>query len=53
MKKNLTKVGNSWAILLPKTILELIKVNPESKEQIELEIEGDTLKIKKAQETQS
>ena len=49
MKKNLTKVGNSWALLLPKTILELLKINPENNDQLELEIEGEVLKIKKSQ----
>ena len=47
MKRNLSKSGNGWALFLPKTIIELLEINPES-DQVELEVENKTLKIKRA-----
>lgn len=47
MKKYLTKSGNSWVMTFTKTLLELLELNPEN-EQIEIEVEGKTLKITKA-----
>ena len=46
MKKNFTKIGNSWAILFTKTMLELLDVNPE-KEQVNIEFENKVLKMQK------
>lgn len=46
MKKKFTKIGNSWAMLFTKTILELLEINPEQ-DEIELTIENKTLKIEK------
>lgn len=46
MNRKLFRSGNGWAIFIPKTIIELLKINPE-KDFIELQIENDTLKIKK------
>lgn len=46
MKKNLTKVGNSWALLFTKTMIELLNADPE-KDTLNLEFEGEVLKIKK------
>ena len=48
MKKNLIKSGNAWVLLMQKAILELLDINPEV-DQVELEIEGKVLKVKKAQ----
>ena len=52
MIKKLQKSGGGWAVFLPKPLLELLKVNPEV-DKIELEFEGDILKIKKYKEEQS
>lgn len=51
MIRRLQKAGNGWAIFLPKPLLELLKVNPET-DKVELEFEGDTLKVKKHKEEQ-
>ena len=50
MKKKFTKIGNSWAILFTKTMLEMLDINPE-KEQAELEFEKNILVVKKADDT--
>ena len=47
MKKKFTKIGNSWAMLFNKTILELLDINPEQ-DEIELNVENKVLKIEKA-----
>ena len=49
MKKRLTRTGSGWALFFTKTIIELLKVNPET-DEVELEFEGDVLKVKKSQE---
>jgi hypothetical protein len=47
MKRKFFRTGNGWALFVSKTILELLKLNPE-KDFIEIEIEKDILKIKKS-----
>ena len=47
MKKKLMRSGNAWTLLLQKAILELLDINPEE-DEVELEIENKTLKVKKA-----
>lgn len=47
MKRKLFKSGNSWAFFVPKTILELLKIDPET-DLVELTVENDVLKVKKA-----
>lgn len=47
MKKSLTKIGNSWALLFTKTIIELLDIDPEN-DKIEMEVENKVLKIKKS-----
>jgi hypothetical protein len=49
MIRKLFKSGNGWAIFIPKTILELLKVNPET-DLLEIQIENDVLKIKKVKD---
>ena len=46
MKKKFTKIGNSWAMLFTKTMLEMLDVNPE-KEQVEIEFDKKTLIMEK------
>lgn len=46
MKRKLMRSGNGWAIFMSKTIIELLKINPE-KDFLEIQIENDVLKIKK------
>lgn len=48
MKRNLSKSGNGWSLFMPKTIIELLDINPEE-DQVEMDIENKTLKIKKAE----
>ena len=42
MKKKFTKIGNSWAMLFTKTMLEILEINPETDE---VEIEFDKKKL--------
>ena len=46
MRKRLTKTGSGWSLFFTKTIIELLKVDPET-DEVELEFEGDVLKVKK------
>ncbi len=46
MKRKLSKSGNGWSIFLPKVIIELLDINPET-DFIEMEVENKILKIKK------
>ena len=46
MKRKLSRSGNGWSIFLPKVIIELLDINPET-DQIEMEVENKILKIKK------
>jgi antitoxin component of MazEF toxin-antitoxin module len=43
MIKKLVKHGNSWAIVLDRPILDLLKIDPES--QVELTTDGRTITI--------
>ena len=38
MKKKFTKIGNSWAMLFTKTMLEMLDIDPET-EQAEIEFD--------------
>ncbi len=46
MIKTLSKVGNSSALILDKTVLELIGVGERG--EVELQVQGDTLLIRPA-----
>jgi antitoxin component of MazEF toxin-antitoxin module len=46
MIKTLSKVGNSQALILDKTLLELIGVSERG--EVELQVQGDTLLIRPA-----
>jgi len=39
MRRNLTKIGNSWGLILPKELLEILGASKE----VELEIAGGTM----------
>ncbi len=48
MKKKLSRSGSGWALFMPKTLLELIDVDPEA-DYLEVKVENDTVKITKAE----
>ena len=50
MIKKLVKHGNSWAIILDRPILDLLKIDPES--QVELTTDGQTITIAPHREEQ-
>jgi len=43
MIKNLVKHGNSWAVVIDRPILDLLKIAPES--QVELTTDGQSIRI--------
>ncbi|MFN3150219.1 hypothetical protein [Bremerella sp.] len=43
MIKNLVKHGNSWALVIDKPILELLKIDPES--PLEISTDGQVLTV--------
>lgn len=47
MKERLSRSGSGWALFMPKTLLELIDVDPET-DYLEVKVENDTVKITKA-----
>ena len=47
MKKKLSRSGSGWALFMPKTLLELIEVNPET-DLLEVKVENNIIKITKA-----
>src|SRR5688572_25973116 len=47
MEKELTKIGNSSALVLDKVLMELIGIKPESK--VKLTVRGDELVIRAAE----
>lgn len=49
MKKKFTKIGNSWAMLFTKTMLEILDINPEN-EQVEIDFDKKVLRMEKAKE---
>ena len=49
MKKNFTKVGNSWAMLFTKTMIEMLDIDPAT-EQVEIEFNKKILTMKKIEE---
>ena len=48
MKKKLSRSGSGWALFMPKTLLELIDVNPET-DMLEIKVENNVIKIVKAE----
>ncbi len=47
MIKNLVRHGNSWALVIDRPILELLKINPE--EPLELTTDGQSMTISPVQ----
>lgn len=47
MKKFLVKSGNSWVFTFTRTILDMLELDPAN-EQVEVEFEGKSIKISKA-----
>lgn len=41
MRKRLTRIGNSWGVILPKEVLDLLDVDDE----VDIEVVGNTLVI--------
>ena len=41
MRKKLTRIGNSWGLVLPKEVLELLGLAPGG--EVELQVVGNTL----------
>ena len=46
MKKKFIKVGNSWAMLFTKTMIEMLEINPEN-EEVEINFDKNVLTMKK------
>lgn len=44
--KKLRKIGNSWGVVIPKAILEGLRINPVL-DEVSLHIENDSIVIKK------
>ena len=49
MKKKLSRSGSGWALFMPKTLLELIEVDPET-DLLEIKLENNVIKLTKAQQ---
>ena len=47
MKKKLSRSGSGWALFMPKTLLELIDVNPET-DEIKIQVNKETITLSKA-----
>ena len=50
MTKKLIKHGNSWALVIDRAILELLKIEPDT--QLELSTNGDVLVIRPKRDSQ-
>ncbi len=44
--KKLREIGNSWGVVIPKAILEGLRINPVL-DEVSLHIENDSIVIKK------
>ena len=49
VERKLSRSGNGWSLFIPKTIIELLKIDPET-DHVEFIVENDVLKIKRAQQ---
>ena len=48
IEKNLRNIGNSWGIIIPKSILEGLNINPIT-DKVELYLENNEIGIRKQQ----
>ncbi|MBR1907861.1 hypothetical protein IJ818_02890 [bacterium] len=48
MKKKFTTVGNSWAMLFTKTMIQILEINPET-EQVDIKFDNGKVIIQKEQ----
>lgn len=46
IEKKLIQIGNSWGILLPKPVIEALRIKPLN-DKVEIFIENDEIRIKK------
>lgn len=46
MHKKLRELGNSWGLIINRTLLEILKVNPV-KDEVEIIVEKDEIRIRK------
>ena len=46
--KKLKQIGNSWGVIIPKPILEIMGINP-TLDNIDFDLENKVLKIKKSE----
>lgn len=51
MIRKIIQIGNSWGVIIPLPLLELLKINPV-RDKLEFSIENDSIKIKKAKANQ-
>ena len=49
MVKKLTQIGTSWGIIIPRSILEIMGINPIL-DKVDIDIDNKVLKIKKSTE---
>ena len=43
--KKLIQIGNSWGIVIPKAIIDVMDINPE--DEVELYLENNEIRIRK------
>lgn len=48
--KKLHQIGNSWGVIIPKTILEIMGINPVL-DKVDFDIQNKVLMIKKSKES--
>lgn len=46
MHKKLRQLGTSWGLIIPKTLLELMKLNPVL-DEVEIIVEKDEIRLRK------
>ena len=51
IEKNLRNIGNSWGIIIPKSILEGLSINPVL-DKVQLYIENNEIRIRELKKTE-
>lgn len=46
MHKKLNQIGSSWGLIIPKALIELLKINPVI-DEVEIKVVDDEIRIKK------